>query len=296
MFKKILSLVCAFATVASFATMNIAHADDALVTTALEVSLAGTVEEVLVDYFGDDEFDAWIDRFSEPVYEVKMTLDGFAEKKYDSVNKVRTGLVTDGGMVIVKFDSTKFDCYLTSNYAGIVEGTDNYAYLTWMNGDGKITKNGPYGSFYFIPKDGQEVTDYTVFEIPTEAVGAADAITKFNVEYYDGTSTKATISNDYISVADGKISTSSCYLGTAAPTTKTLGYEADLAYDGVSTGFQFVAERTDADVTVASDVVTLPSVENLGNVKLGLNIENIPADKAFDDIKAVLNVFARWVK
>lgn len=80
------------------------------------------------------------------------------------------------------------------------------------------------------------------------------------------------------------------------PETKTLGYEAELAYDGVSTGFQFVAERTDADVTVASDVVTLPSVENLGNVKLGLNIENIPADKTLDDIKAVLNVFARWVK
>lgn len=76
---------------------------------------------------------------------------------------------------------------------------------------------------------------------------------------------------------------------------QTLGYETTLAYDGTSKGFQFVATNTETGKSVSSEPKALPTVENLGDVELGCNIVNIPADVELDDVKSVLSVFARWV-
>ena len=79
-----------------------------------------------------------------------------------------------------------------------------------------------------------------------------------------------------------------------APTTKEVGFETTLAYDGVAKGFQFVATNTETGATATSEVKALPTVENLGDVKLGCNIVNVPAEEV-ETVKSVVSMFARWV-
>lgn len=83
-------------------------------------------------------------------------------------------------------------------------------------------------------------------------------------------------------------------VGDPAPTTKEVGFETTLAYDGVSKGFQFVATNTETGATATSEVKALPTVENLGDVKLGCNIVNVP-EAEVETVKSVVSMFARWV-
>lgn len=83
-------------------------------------------------------------------------------------------------------------------------------------------------------------------------------------------------------------------IGDPAPTTKEVGFETTLKYDGVAKGFQFVATNTETGATATSEVKALPVIENAADVKLGCNIVNVP-EAEVETVKSVVNMFARWV-
>lgn len=218
--------MCILAILFSFTILHTESATEPLLTVTLDVLSQGTVSDWLQENIPSTSIEQWIEHRYDPLYEVRINVNGFKEITYDSSHGTITGLVSDSGIIIVKFDDTKFDMLSTSVYDGIVEGTTNHAYLSWIHSSGKIAKNGYWGSLYFIPKENCPITNYSPFTISPIKVGTTgEAITKFNVDYYDGTGITPTKSNEYITAADAintdaiqQIAISSdCYSNTIKP-------------------------------------------------------------------------------
>jgi hypothetical protein len=202
---------------------------------------------------------------------------------------------------VLNYDTTAFEVNTTK-----VSRVEACIDKTWL--DGIKDTDGDWG--YYLGSPTYNVAEAGKFQFQwagsegIEAEYALDnrVIGKFNIIVkadapngeYAFTLTGKTMDAGENSTADIVCAPVTVKVGAPAPAAKEVGFETTLAYDGVSKGFQFVATNTETGVTATSEVKALPTVENLGDVKLGCNIVNVP-EAEVETVKSVVSMFARWV-
>ncbi len=297
--KKILSLICTVAMISTFMTsMVFVKAETNAATVSISsMEKVGVLSDIAGNLATEDVQNYGpAGKMVYPLYKMTLSISGLYEKQYNSTWTAATGFIANNIKTRIKFNDSLFefinyvpDSPLGGNaVGGLVDGSTDIVSVSWaaMN---KAAVSGEFISIYFIPTTNAEVTAEAVFTL-------MDDYTSLLVDYYDGTSMNATISDTSVGVDSGLVKTQSFTLNEVTKTdvsiTKpsvdttavvdgfynagilasfTIDADANNAVKSVNVGFKDSANNTGShSISLGNTAVTS------GTVNAALNILNVP--------------------